>query len=94
MLNSRFHLGFQVNCTRFQLMSDPLYKATEKQKSHKACLTNHTRSISCQWLLMALGADTHTYTHAHIPMHKPKQFQETRHASTCSWHMPDFKNHS
>ena len=47
-------------------------------KSRKTCLTNHTQSISHHWLLMPLGAGTHTY--AHIPMYKTKQFQETRHA--------------
>ena len=39
---------------------------------------------------MASGADTqtHRHTHAHIPMHKPKQFQETRcmrPSAACAW---------
>ena len=48
------------------------YKATKSGKSHKTCLTNNKRSISHYWLLISSGADTH------MPMCKPKQFQETR----------------
>ena len=35
--------------------------------------------ISRHWLLMPLGADTHTHTC--VPTRKPKQIQETR----CTW---------
>ena len=35
-------------------------KQLKSGKSYKPCLTNHTRSIWCHWLLMSLGADAHT----------------------------------
>ena len=52
------------------------YKATEKRKSRKTCLTNHTRSISHHITPLVINSDTRT--HAHIPTREPKQFQETR----------------
>ena len=53
-----------------------IHKAAKKQKTHKTCLTIHTRSISHHMLLMASGAEIHMRTH-NILTCEPKQFQET-----------------
>ena len=52
------------------------------QLPYKGCrirLTNYMGFISCHQLLIALGANTHTYTCMHAyQCHRQKQFQENR----------------
>ena len=48
-------------------------------KGYRIRLTNHMGFISCHQLLIAFGANTHTYTCMHAyQCHRQKQFQENR----------------
>ena len=68
----------------------------KKRKSHKTTLSDYYACVSHDLLLMPSEVDTHT--HAHIPTHEQKRFQETRHArpkATHAWfkkrHIPCLK---
>ena len=53
-------------------------KKLKSRKICETCLTNHTQSISHHITPLVINALGQTYTHAHMPTHEPKQFQETR----------------
>ena len=57
-----------------------------KGKTCKSCLTKHTRSISCHWLLMHSGVETYTYQH-----HRQKRFKETSCVPTAGQYSPSRK---
>ena len=56
------------------------YEVIKSRGNCKTCLTNRTRPISHLITSLVINAlrGGHTDTHTHIPMCKPKQFQETR----------------
>ena len=63
----------------------------KKRKSRKTALSSYYACVSCDLLLVPLGADTYKHTQTY-QCSQMKRFQETRHARTCGVRAPGLKS--
>ena len=77
-----------TKATAIQFINDKCH--IKKWKSRKTALSGYYACISCDLLLMALGADTHTCVQTYRRSWT-KRFQESRRARAAGLHTPGFK---